>query len=194
MKVVTITVMALILVVAGVWHFWPSPSPPVGNPQTESGAPPAGTGQQFPVVDTPSLRLQTPTADDTDAANRLQQVKDAKRRGDNFYENGQYDNAINAYQAGLNLDPSNGPLLQALRRARTAKAAEEKFNSTNAANRLQQIEAAKRQGDNYFENGQYDNAINAYQGGLKLDPSNAQLQQALQRAQTAKAAEERFNH
>ena len=62
------------------------------------------------------------------------------------------------------------------------------------ADRRKQVEAAKRQGDNYYDNGEYDKAINAYQGGLKLDPSNAQLLQALRRAQTAKAAEEKFSH
>jgi cytochrome c-type biogenesis protein CcmH/NrfG len=61
------------------------------------------------------------------------------------------------------------------------------------ADRRNQVDAAKRQGDNYYENGKYDEAISAYQGGLKLDPSNAQLLQALRHAQTAKAAEEKFN-
>jgi tetratricopeptide (TPR) repeat protein len=59
--------------------------------------------------------------------------------------------------------------------------------------RRNQIEAAKRQGDNYYDNGEYDKAINAYQVGLKLAPTNAPLLQALRRAQTAKAAEVKFN-
>ena len=55
------------------------------------------------------------------------------------------------------------------------------------------MEAAKKQGDYYYDNGEYNNAINAYQRGLTLDPSNAQLLRALRRAQTAKATEEKVN-
>jgi hypothetical protein len=58
----------------------------------------------------------------------------------------------------------------------------------------QAVESAKTQGDIFYANGEYDNAINAYQEGLKLDPTNPQLLQALQSAQTAKAAEEKMNH
>lgn len=50
-----------------------------------------------------------------------------------------------------------------------------------------------RQGDHYYDNGEYDKAIDAYQGGLKLAPTNAPLLKALRRAQTAKAAEEKYS-
>ncbi len=64
---------------------------------------------------------------------------------------------------------------------------------TNAADRRKQIEAAKKQGDTYYDNGDYNHAIAAYQSGLKLAPSDNQLLKALRRAQSAKAAEEKFN-
>jgi len=67
--------------------------------------------------------------------------------------------------------------------------------STGSAESLPitRVEAAKRQGDKYFENGDYVNAINAYTAGLRLAPRNAQLRQALRRAQIAQAAERKFN-
>jgi serine/threonine-protein kinase len=87
-----------------------------------------GSGQHSPAVETPAPTAPSPIESGTDVTNRRNQVDAAKKQGDNYYENGKYDEAISAYQGGLNLDPSNAQLLQALRRAQTAKAAEEKFN------------------------------------------------------------------
>jgi len=128
MKFVAIAVVALILIVAGVWYFSPSANPPVGKPQGGLGTSQTGTGQQGPVVETPAPTSQSPTESETDTAGRRKQVEAAKRQGDNYYDNGEYDKAVDAYQGGLKLDPSNAQLLKALRRAQTAKAAEEKFN------------------------------------------------------------------
>ena len=128
MKFVAIAVVALILIVAGVWYFSPSANPPVGKPQGGLGTSQTGTGQQGPVVETPAPTSQSPTESETDTAGRRKQVEAAKRQGDNYYDNGEYDKAVDAYQGGLKLAPSNAQLLKALRRAQTAKAAEEKFN------------------------------------------------------------------
>ena len=128
MKYVAIAVVALILIVAGVWYFSPSANPPVVKPPVESGAPQKGAGQQRPVVEPPAPTAPSPTGTETDPAARQKQVEAAKRQGDNYYLQGEYDNAINTYQGGLKLDPSNAQLLQALRRAQTAKAGEEKFS------------------------------------------------------------------
>ncbi len=128
LKVVAIALAALILIVAGVWYFSPSANPPVKNPQRRVGMSQTHTGQQFPPVATPAPRSQSPPETGTNAADRRQQIEAAKNQGDRYYENGQYDNAINAYQGGLKLDPSNAQLLKALQRTETAKAAEQKFN------------------------------------------------------------------
>ena len=128
MKVVATALAALILIVAGVWHFSPSTNPPVNNSQGRVGMSQTHTGQQFPAVATPPPTSQGPAESGTNAADRRKQVEAAKSQGDRYYENGQYDNAINAYQGGMKLDPSNAQLLKALRRAETAKAAEQKFN------------------------------------------------------------------
>jgi serine/threonine-protein kinase len=149
MKFVAIAVVALILIVAGVWYFSPSahapvvkpPSEsggphgdqhgpwedyqPVMKPPSESGGPEPGAGQQNPAVQTPA----PPRAPLTLPGDFFEkQDEAAKRQGDLYYDNGEYDKAINAYRAGLKVEPSNAQLVQALQRARTAKAAEEKFN------------------------------------------------------------------
>jgi formylglycine-generating enzyme required for sulfatase activity len=63
MKFVVIAVVALILIVAGVWYFSPSASQPVEKSQGGIGAPQTEAGQQGPVVETP----QKPPAPQTEA-------------------------------------------------------------------------------------------------------------------------------
>jgi serine/threonine-protein kinase len=128
MKYVATMVVVVILIVGGILYFSPSAHPPVVKPRGGFGVSETGTGQQPPIVETSAPTAQSPSASETDAAKRLKEVEAAKRQGDKYYENGQYESAINAYQGGLKLAPSNAQLLQALRRAQTAKAAEEKFN------------------------------------------------------------------
>jgi serine/threonine-protein kinase len=127
-KFVAIWVVALILIVAAAWYFSPSANPPVVKPQGGFGTSQTGAGQQAPLVETPAPTSQRPIESGTNAAGPRKQVEAAKRQGDNYYDNGEYDKAINAYQGGLKLAPSNAQLLKALRRAQTAKAAEEKFS------------------------------------------------------------------
>ncbi len=127
-KFVAIWVVALILIVAAAWYFSSSANPPVTNPQGGFGTSQTGAGQRGPVVETPAPTSQSPAESEIDAADRRKRVEAAKSQGDNYYENGEYDEAINSYQEGLKRDPPNTQLLKALRRAQTAKAAEEKFN------------------------------------------------------------------
>ncbi len=54
------------------------------------------------------------------------------------------------------------------------------------------VKAALAMGDIYFDRGQYNDAIREYQKGLNADPANSDLRSRLQRAQKAKAAEERI--
>jgi tetratricopeptide (TPR) repeat protein len=56
------------------------------------------------------------------------------------------------------------------------------------------IKAAITEGDFLFSKYRYDDAIKAYEEGLKLDPSNAELRQKLERAKNVKATEERVLH
>ncbi len=50
-------------------------------------------------------------------------------------------------------------------------------SGANARDVLDRLETAKTQGDHFYDSGAYNDAINAYREGLKLDPSNAQLLQ-----------------
>ncbi|MGH9328703.1 MAG: hypothetical protein ACRD2B_18705, partial [Terriglobia bacterium] len=54
-------------------------------------------------------------------------IRDALARGDHLFEHGEYDNAIQAYESGLAIDPENQNLIDAIARAKRAKAAEAKF-------------------------------------------------------------------
>jgi serine/threonine-protein kinase len=56
------------------------------------------------------------------------------------------------------------------------------------------IKAAITLGDFYLKDGNYADAIKAYQEGLNLDPSNPDLLDRMERAKKAKAAEERILH
>ena len=55
------------------------------------------------------------------------------------------------------------------------------------------INAAIKMGDFYFERGEYEKAINEFQQGLALDPSNQELRNRITRARRAKAAEDQLN-
>jgi hypothetical protein len=55
------------------------------------------------------------------------------------------------------------------------------------------ISAAIKLGDFFLDRGAYDDAIQEYQRGLNLDPTNQTLKARIERARRAKAAEERLN-
>jgi hypothetical protein len=127
MKPAAIAVAALILIVAGVWYFSRSTNPPIVKPVGGIGTSQTGAGRQVPDIKPPAPTSPSGIKSGTNAAVR-QQVEAAKSQGHSFYVKGEYDDAINAYQGGLKLDPSNAQLLQALRRAQTAKATEGSIN------------------------------------------------------------------
>lgn len=58
----------------------------------------------------------------------LKKVTAAIKMGDFYFDRGEYENAINEYQQGLNADPTNRELKSKLVRARGAKSAEERLN------------------------------------------------------------------
>ena len=105
----------------------PPGNPPVAKPPGESGTSQTGAGEQGPAVGNPAKTSQ-PSSEVANAADRREQVENAKRQGDSYYDNGEYDKAISAYEAGLKVDPSNAGLRKALQRAKNGKAAEGKFN------------------------------------------------------------------
>lgn len=69
-----------------------------------------------------------PAASAADAAQSLQaQVQAAVVRGDYYFDHGDYDAAIRAYQDGLTAAPDNQHLVSEIARARKAQAAEAKY-------------------------------------------------------------------
>jgi serine/threonine protein kinase len=69
----------------------------------------------------PRAQPPTPVVD-------LKKVTAAIKMGDFYFDRGEYENAINEYQQGLNADPTNRELNSRLVRARRAKSAEERLN------------------------------------------------------------------
>ncbi len=55
------------------------------------------------------------------------------------------------------------------------------------------ISAAIKMGNFYFERGEYLKAIDEFQQGLALDPSNLELRNLIAKAKRAKAAEDQLN-
>jgi cytochrome c-type biogenesis protein CcmH/NrfG len=55
------------------------------------------------------------------------------------------------------------------------------------------ISAAIKLGDFFLDRGAYDDALQEYQRGLNLDPTNQALRARIERARRAKAAEERLS-
>ncbi|MBI4166852.1 MAG: tetratricopeptide repeat protein [Acidobacteria bacterium] len=55
------------------------------------------------------------------------------------------------------------------------------------------VNAALKMGQFYFDRGMYEKAINEFQQGLALDPTNAELRSSIARARKAKQAEDLLN-
>jgi serine/threonine-protein kinase len=101
-----------------------APEPPHRTAPANQGIQrgPAHTASQNP-PSTANVAPTGPAASTVDA----KEVKAAITLGDSYLKDGKYDEAIKAYQEGLNLDPSNPDLLNRIERAKKAKAVEEKI-------------------------------------------------------------------
>jgi len=111
----------------------PSGSRPKPAPQPKSTETPrrsTTSAVRKPPVESPPRPPEAPTITSAPSETKIsaeqlaEQINAAKTKGDLLYENGDYDNAIAAYQSGLKLDPNNSELLLKIQKARTAKAAE----------------------------------------------------------------------
>lgn len=74
-----------------------------------------------------SAGTQVSTPRQTTESSSSTTLQDVIAKGDSYFERGQYDDAIRAYEAGLAQDPANPKLLEDVDRARRAKAAEAKY-------------------------------------------------------------------
>ena len=83
-----------------------------------------GVGEQAVPLGEGTLKAsQAPHRPNLDLAT----VRALTAEGDKFFRQGQYDRATQSYQKALRLDPSSGALQAKIRRAGTAKAAEQKY-------------------------------------------------------------------
>jgi serine/threonine-protein kinase len=106
-------------------------APTTSAPESAQRTAPAGQGIQRAPARTasqnppgaPNVAPTVPAASTVDA----KKAKAAIAQGDSYFKDGKYDDAIEAYQEGLNLDPSNPDLLDRLERAKKVKAAEERI-------------------------------------------------------------------
>ncbi len=114
----------------------PSASPPESAPSAtnEAGSGGKQTGGTLPAGKSATGQVSkpsgTPTSTGSEAASPedvAAQVKRAIAAGDVFFELGQYDYAIRAYEGPLKYDPANQELKLKIERARKAKAAEEQY-------------------------------------------------------------------
>ena len=123
------------------------------------------------------------------------QVSDLIKQGDSYYASGACDKAIGEYRKGLSLAPENSFLQERIQRACSATpggpSAEPPRHSPPASPHVDpnKIAAAIALGDIYYNRAEYDMAIAEYKKGLRLEPSNRDLRNRLQRAQASKAAQ-----
>jgi serine/threonine-protein kinase len=104
-------------------------NPPV--PESSQGKTPGGQGIQSEPAptspETPTSSVNTVPTGTAASAVDPKKIKGAITLGDFYFKDGKYADAIQAYQEGLNLDPSNSDLLGRMERAKKAKAAEERI-------------------------------------------------------------------
>jgi len=168
---------AVVVVVLGlsVWYFASRPAPQNQNglesaPAGKSGAA-AAPAEQSPTVQQPADRSRAPAAGSPAEQSPTQQPTDQ------------------------NSAPAASPGTRTSETARPGGTTAKSLGPTSVARPIdtgeleKKITAAKTEGDLFFENGEYDNAISAYQNGLKADPTNAELLKKIQRARKAKATE-----
>lgn len=114
----------------------------------------------------------------------------ARVMGDFHFKRGNWDEAIAAYKAALQLDPTNREVPQKLKDAIQGCKLEKRilggdFRCGAPPPAPKSATQARVMGDLQFERGEYDEAIDSYKKGLKLAPSNAELQNRLDTAMKA---------
>ncbi len=170
-------VALMLLIGVGAWYFRAGhttvtqPGPPKPAAQGSSGA-----GQSTTVPESPPQQLNTPQEPQTSQPPMSPSFhRTTKQRT----EGGQRPEP-----------PPHGRLRTPVTKPPESPS---EIHGADTAERRKQINAASTEGDFYYDNGEYDNAIGAYQKGLNVDPSNAELRQKIQKARNAKATETGVN-
>jgi serine/threonine protein kinase len=101
------------------------------------------------------------------------------------YQDAQYDQAIEGFNAVLALDSRNEEAQRGRTKAQSAKNAEAGFSREEET-----TDDWLRKGDQLFQEAKYQEAIDCYRKALELDPQNAIAIRGLDRVNKARAAEE----
>lgn len=104
-------------------------TPPPAKSSPSPSAPATPRRAKSSLLSVPTVAHQRSNAGTPIRSARFSSIQEAMERGESYFERGQYDDAIRAYQSGLAQDPSNIRLRADIVRARKAKAAEAKFLS-----------------------------------------------------------------
>jgi type II secretory pathway predicted ATPase ExeA len=131
--------------------------------------------------------LQTPYVPNGSIAaiTNTEKASDEVMIGDAYMRLADYGQALTRYQNALGMTPDSKKVQQKVSEARGAEAAKE-----SAVINGEKSSAAMRLGDAYLLRGNYDKAISSFEGALKFTPGNRKVQERLQRAIHAKAAED----
>ena len=110
--------------------------------------------------------------------------------GDFHFQRGEYDEAIAAYRRSLQLDPGNSEIIQRIKKTiRYCKMEIRVLGGDYVCGAAppapKSAMQARVMGDSQFKRGEYDEAIDSYQKGLKLAPSSAELRNKLDAAMKA---------
>ncbi|HEY6291216.1 MAG TPA: protein kinase [Terriglobia bacterium] len=163
--------LSLLIVVAGVWFF-------LTRAQTQW----LGSGPLSPIK---SDELRT-----VEGANTTESPAPASKPSSETSQPSASGGAAGTSPAAANQAEESRPQSSAAkRRLVMPTAAPPPVSPEDLAAEVKRAVAA---GDIFFELGQYDLAIQAYQRPLKLDPNNFQLRIKIQRAQSAKNAEQQY--
>jgi len=124
-----VAAVVVVIVASLVWVYWPSapnpdrritPAPIVSNPPANPNPPIGQPTESLP----PAKPAPENPAPRVNAADTSKKVKATLAEGDSYYDDGKYDRAIAAYEAGLAVDRNNTELRQRVQRAKAAEAAE----------------------------------------------------------------------
>jgi serine/threonine protein kinase len=111
-----------------------------------------------------------------DQADVRKTTSDALKTGEQFLQQGKFDEAIRELQKGLELDPTNKELSSKLDEAR---------NAANHADVQERISETLEKGGTQLDRHRYQDAITEFQAGLQLDPTNQELKAKLDQARKA---------
>jgi len=163
----------------------PAPAPAALDPAKTADPPPAVAADPAP-----AKPVAAPPPSRPNVANEL-------ARGEKAFQAGDYAQAIREYDAALKIDPGNQPATLGKNDVVRAQQAERRLSAKQAApvltaEQLKQVEQHVAEGQRQAEEGQYDAAIKAYQAALALNSADKRAIEGIDKAKSAKAAEEKI--